>query len=198
MLRQPRFTQRYGDVVPDDEAALAAAIVRLATRFGRCANRRVSALLRVDGRQVNRKRVERNCHARPQGAAPPTQRELPLNHLWAYQIGLVAQWPHDRLIVIGQRWEPVEDLPVCPQSPWHASAVVPPSAYFVAQLHSSRFAKSSAAGHSPSLPAILLAIRSSSRRWALSSPIAIPIPLRWIGEECADSICDHLSDLMHA
>ena len=45
---------------PDDEvAALRAAIVRLATSFGRYGYRRVTALLRAEGWAVNQKRVER-------------------------------------------------------------------------------------------------------------------------------------------
>ena len=43
----------------DDEDALRAAIVTLATRHGRYGYRRITALLRRDGWQVNHKRVER-------------------------------------------------------------------------------------------------------------------------------------------
>ena len=44
---------------PDDEAALTADIVALATRYGRYGYRRITALLRDAGWVVNRKRVER-------------------------------------------------------------------------------------------------------------------------------------------
>ncbi len=43
----------------DDEEALRAAIVTLAVRYGRYGYRRIMALLRRDGWQVNHKRVER-------------------------------------------------------------------------------------------------------------------------------------------
>jgi len=56
---QPRSTQRRVRVVRDDEAALTAAIVRLASQYGRYGYRRVTALLRAEGWQVNHKRVER-------------------------------------------------------------------------------------------------------------------------------------------
>ena len=57
VLGQPRSTQRYRGLVPDDEAALTAAIVRLAARFGRYGYRRIKALLRAEGWTVNHKRV---------------------------------------------------------------------------------------------------------------------------------------------
>ena len=46
-------------VVRDDEEALRAEIVRLAREYGRYGYRRITALLRRDGWQVNHKRVER-------------------------------------------------------------------------------------------------------------------------------------------
>ena len=59
VLSQPRSTQRYRARVLDDEAALTAAIVRLASRYGRYGYRRITALLRREGWSVNHKRVER-------------------------------------------------------------------------------------------------------------------------------------------
>jgi putative transposase len=59
VLGQHRSTQRGTPKTPDDEAALTAAIVGFATRFGRYGYRRVTALLRAAGWAVNRKRVER-------------------------------------------------------------------------------------------------------------------------------------------
>ena len=53
-----RSTQRKPPRTPDDEAALTADIVALATRYGRYGYRRVTALLREAGWAVNRKRVE--------------------------------------------------------------------------------------------------------------------------------------------
>ena len=46
-------------VVQDDEEALCASIVRLASRYGRYGYRRITALLRAEGWRVNHKRVER-------------------------------------------------------------------------------------------------------------------------------------------
>ena len=58
-LGQPRTTQRRRHVVADDEATLTAAIVRLASQYGRYGYRRITALLRAEGWIVNHKRVER-------------------------------------------------------------------------------------------------------------------------------------------
>ena len=43
----------------DDEAALTRAIIELATEYGRYGYRRITALLRQQGWEVNHKRVER-------------------------------------------------------------------------------------------------------------------------------------------
>ena len=59
VLGQPRATQRYEPLVADDEGPLTAAIIRLAGQYGRYGYRRVTALLRSEGWQVNHKRVER-------------------------------------------------------------------------------------------------------------------------------------------
>ena len=59
VLGQPRSTQRYSPIIRDDEEPLTAAIVRLAGQYGRYGYRRVTALLRAEGRHVNHKRVAR-------------------------------------------------------------------------------------------------------------------------------------------
>jgi len=59
VLGQHRSTQRKSPSRPDDEAALTADIVALATQYGRYGYRRITALLRTAGWVVNRKRVER-------------------------------------------------------------------------------------------------------------------------------------------
>jgi putative transposase len=59
VLGQPRTTQRRRPAVRDDEDALTAAIIRLATAYGRYGYRRVTALLRGEGWRVNLKRVYR-------------------------------------------------------------------------------------------------------------------------------------------
>ena len=59
VLSQARATQRHRSRIADDEEALTRAIVRLAERFGRYGYRRITAMLRREGWQVNHKRVER-------------------------------------------------------------------------------------------------------------------------------------------
>jgi putative transposase len=59
VLGQHRSTQRKSSTRPNDEVALTAAIIGLATRYGRYGYRRITALLRHAGRVVNVKRVER-------------------------------------------------------------------------------------------------------------------------------------------
>ena len=59
VVGQPRATQRRHLKTPDDEAALTAAIVRLATRYGRYGYRRIREMLVADGWRVNVKRVYR-------------------------------------------------------------------------------------------------------------------------------------------
>ena len=58
-LGQARSSQRYQLRVADDEDALTADIVRLASQYGRYGYRRVTALLHIEGWHVNHKRVER-------------------------------------------------------------------------------------------------------------------------------------------
>ena len=64
MLGQGRSSQRYVRQAPGDEAALTAAIIALASEFGRYGYRRVSALLNRAGWLVNHRRVERICGGR--------------------------------------------------------------------------------------------------------------------------------------
>lgn len=59
VLGQPRSTQRYNKSIPDDEEILSARIVALASQYGRYGYRRVTAMLRHEGWQVNHKRIER-------------------------------------------------------------------------------------------------------------------------------------------
>jgi len=59
LLDQHRSTQRKPCKVRTDEASLTVAIVRLASQYGRYGYRRVTALLHVEGWQVNHKKVER-------------------------------------------------------------------------------------------------------------------------------------------
>ena len=99
VLEQPRSTQRHEPLVKDDEQALTNDIVGLATRFGRYGYRRITALLRHAGWDVNHKRVERIW--RREGLKVPVRqpkrgrlwlndgscvrlRPERRNHVWAY------------------------------------------------------------------------------------------------------------------
>ena len=57
--------------MPDDEAALTADIIALATQYGRYGYRRIAAMLRHAGWVVNVKRVERIW--RREGLKVPTE-----------------------------------------------------------------------------------------------------------------------------
>lgn len=59
VLDQARSTQRLKPYVPDDEPQLVADIITLAEKYGRYGYRMITGLLRLDGWQVNHKRVER-------------------------------------------------------------------------------------------------------------------------------------------
>jgi putative transposase len=59
VLNQARSTQRHNPYIPDDEPQLVAEIIELAEKYGRYGYRRITALLRQNGWQVNHKRVER-------------------------------------------------------------------------------------------------------------------------------------------
>ena len=55
VLGQVRRTQRYTLKVADDKTVLTANIVSLASEYGRYGYRRITALLKTDGWQVNHK-----------------------------------------------------------------------------------------------------------------------------------------------
>ena len=59
VLEQARATQRRNLSPPSDEKQLTDDIVALATRYGRYGYRRITAMLKDKGWQVNHKRVER-------------------------------------------------------------------------------------------------------------------------------------------
>ncbi len=98
-MGQPRTSQRYQVISAPDEAPLTAAIIRLASLYGRYGYRRITALLRAEGWHVNHKRVERIW--RREGLKVPTKqpkrgrlwlndgscirlRPCWQNHVWAY------------------------------------------------------------------------------------------------------------------
>lgn len=117
VLRQTRATQRYVSHVGSEEEKLVNRIAELATQYGRYGYRRITALLRQEGWQVNHKHVERIWRREglkvPQ--KQPKRRRLWLNdgscirlrpehkdHVWSYD--LVAARTYDgrpfRILVI--------------------------------------------------------------------------------------------------
>jgi transposase InsO family protein len=79
VLGQARSTQRRTPHVPGDEPRLVARMVELACEYGRYGYRRVAALLRAEGFEVNHKRVERLW--RREGLKVP-QRQPKRGRLW--------------------------------------------------------------------------------------------------------------------
>jgi putative transposase len=79
VMGQSRATQRRDLKVKDDEEAIRAAIIALATRYSRYGYRRITALLRRDGWEVNHKRVERIW--RQEGLKVP-QKQPKRGRLW--------------------------------------------------------------------------------------------------------------------
>ena len=59
VLGQGRSTQRYEPLVADDEDQLVKRIIELACEYGRYGYRRITAMLKHEGWNVNHKRVER-------------------------------------------------------------------------------------------------------------------------------------------
>ena len=59
VVGQTRSTQRRQTIITDDERLLREDIISLASKYGRYGYRRITALLKRDGWQVNHKRVER-------------------------------------------------------------------------------------------------------------------------------------------
>jgi transposase InsO family protein len=59
VLGQPRSTQRYCSVNTDNQDRLVQRIVELARAYGRYGYRRIMALLREEGWQINHKRMLR-------------------------------------------------------------------------------------------------------------------------------------------
>jgi len=59
VLEQARSTQRHNPHVRCEEEKLVARIIELAIQYGRYGYRRITALLKQEGWQVNHKKVER-------------------------------------------------------------------------------------------------------------------------------------------
>jgi transposase InsO family protein len=79
VLQQPRSTQRYPKMIPEDEYLLRAKVIELASAYGRYGYRRVTALLRNQGWIVNHKRIERIW--REEGLKVP-QKQPKRGRLW--------------------------------------------------------------------------------------------------------------------
>jgi transposase InsO family protein len=94
VLGQHRSTPRKVPTRPDDEAALTAAIVGLATQYGRYGYRRITVMLHRAGWVVNVKRVERIW--RREGLKVP-QRQRKRGRLWLHDgscIRLRPEYPN--------------------------------------------------------------------------------------------------------
>ena len=59
MIGMTRSSFRYQSAPKDDEEALRLALIKLAKRYGRYGYRKITALLRMEGWDVNHKKVER-------------------------------------------------------------------------------------------------------------------------------------------
>jgi putative transposase len=93
VLNQVRTTQRLRPKKRDDEEALTAEIIRLATRYGRYGYRRITAMLCREGWQVNHKRVERIW--RQEGLKVP-QKQPKKGRLWFNDGSCVRLRPEHR------------------------------------------------------------------------------------------------------
>jgi putative transposase len=94
VVGQHRSTQRREPVQRDDEAALTAAIIELASEYGRYGYRRITALLRARGWYVNVKRVWRIW--RREGLKVPSKQPK-RGRLWLNDgscIRLRPSWPN--------------------------------------------------------------------------------------------------------
>ena len=79
VLSQPLSTQRYLPRVRDGEELLIKRMIELATKYGRYGYRRITALLKREGFQVNHKRIERLW--RKEGLKVP-QKQPKRKRLW--------------------------------------------------------------------------------------------------------------------
>ncbi len=79
VLGQARATQRHSSYIRDDEERLVTRIIELATQYGRYGYRRITALLKQEGWEVNHKRVERIW--RQEGLKVP-QKQPKRGRLW--------------------------------------------------------------------------------------------------------------------
>ena len=107
MLDQPRSTQRYEPLPAEDEQILTDDIVELTSRFGKYGYRRITALLRHRGWDVNHKRVERIW--RWEGLKVPSK-QLGKARLWLNGGSCVRLRPNQTEPRVGLRLRPGQDL----------------------------------------------------------------------------------------
>ncbi|MEO6965395.1 MAG: IS3 family transposase [Acidobacteriaceae bacterium] len=93
LAKQPRGTQRYRPTQHNDEDALTRAIIELASHYGRYGYRRITALLKRDGWQVGKDRVERIW--RREGLKVP-KKHKPRGRLWLNDGSCVRLRPEHR------------------------------------------------------------------------------------------------------
>jgi putative transposase len=93
VLEVPRSTHRYDAHEPDDERVLTERIIQQATTYGRYGYRRITALLRREGWQVNYKRVQRIW--RREGLKVP-QRQPKRGRLWLNDGSCIRLRPEHR------------------------------------------------------------------------------------------------------
>ena len=93
VLEVPRSTCRYDAHEPDNERILAERIIQLATHYGRYGYRRITALLRREGWQVNHKRVQRIW--RQEGLKVP-RRQPKRGRLWLNDGSCIRLRPEHR------------------------------------------------------------------------------------------------------
>ena len=93
VLRQARTTQRYCPQNGQEERRLTARLIALATQYGRYGYRRITALLKREGWEVNHKRVERIW--RREGLKVP-QRQPRRGRLWLRDGSCIRLRPEHR------------------------------------------------------------------------------------------------------
>ncbi len=133
------MTQRYAPQVEDDEERLIARVIALATQYGRYGYRRIIAMLRQEGWQVNHKKIERIW--RREGLKvpkkQPKRRRLWLNdgscirlrpehkdHVWSYDfvmartaegrafriLTIIDEYTRECLLTLSERRIPSQDV----------------------------------------------------------------------------------------
>ena len=83
VLDQPRSSQRYESVVADKEESLTEDIISLASEYGRYGYRRITALLKRNGWQVNPPQAEEDlATGRAEGPTKTAQEREAVAQRW--------------------------------------------------------------------------------------------------------------------